>query len=219
MAVVVNQFTKLVTLWPTKTKEATEVAECLLAHISYYGSSDEIISDPGSDEFIAEVFKVLTEWSGVAHKLGLVARYESNGVEDSNKHILRHLIALLIERRWEKNWGSRRVTALMQMMVNTANNIGIGKEVSPIESTLGTKDKAYYSFGPNDSPAVQKSKYIMTLDEDLGIIRSWSLRGRKTTYLMLRGTCTRKLILFWSDTQLGKDHLIRSLPSGEDHGR
>jgi hypothetical protein len=178
MVVIVNQFTKLVTLWPIKSKDATEVAECLLAHISFYGSSDEIISDPGS-EFIAEVFKVLTEWLGVTHKLGLVARHESNGVEDTNKHILRHLVALLSERRWEKNWGSRRVTALMQMMVNTATNIGIGEEVSPMELTLGTHDKAYYGFSPNDTPAVQRHKYIKTLDEDLDVMRKLSTQHQK----------------------------------------
>ena len=179
LAVIVNQFTKLVTLWPTKTKEATEVAECVLAHISFYGSSDELISDPGS-EFIADVFKALTGWLGVTHKLGLVARHESNGVEDTNKHILRHLIALLTERRWEKIWGSRRVIALMQMMVNTANNIGIGEEVSPMELTLGTRDKAYYSFGPEDSSAAQRSKYIKALDEDLAVMRGISTKHQKT---------------------------------------
>jgi hypothetical protein len=42
----------------------------------------------------------------------------------------------------------------MQMMVNTASNIGIGEEVSPMGLTLGTHDKAYYGFSPNDFPAV-----------------------------------------------------------------
>jgi hypothetical protein len=74
----------------------------------------------------------------------------------------------------------------MQMMVNTANNIGIGEEVSPMELTLGTRDKAYYSFGPEDSSAAQRSKYIKALDEDLAVMRGISTKKngeRKKNFL------------------------------------
>jgi hypothetical protein len=41
------------------------------------------------------------------------------------------------------------------MMVNTASNIGIGEEVSPMKLNLVTWDKDDDSFDPNYSPAIQ----------------------------------------------------------------
>ena len=53
-----------------------------------------LISDPGSDLMSHVVVKV-NQWFGIDKLVSLVDRHQSNGVEPTNKSILRHLGALL----------------------------------------------------------------------------------------------------------------------------
>ena len=66
------------------------MALALFQFFSTYGVFEELISDPGSD-LTSEVVKHLTDWYGIRHVFSLVDRHESNGVEGTNKSILRHL--------------------------------------------------------------------------------------------------------------------------------
>jgi hypothetical protein len=65
-----------------------------------FGLYDEVISDPGSD-FMSQMVASLNSWFGIRHKVSLVDRHESNGVEGTNKQLLRHLRALVHDERLE----------------------------------------------------------------------------------------------------------------------
>jgi hypothetical protein len=60
---------------------------------SYYmtfGTYDQIITDPGSD-IMGKAVTQLNAWLGLEHLVSVVGRHESNGVEGTNKQIIRHL--------------------------------------------------------------------------------------------------------------------------------
>lgn len=173
LLVVVNQFTKLISLHAMKTHDEESVAEGIFCHICANGRVDQIITDPGS-EFTAKVFEHLCEWLGVTHIMSLVARHESNGVEDTNKHVLSRLRAYIGEHRFEGSWGSKRVLSMMEMMINAEVNVGIGELISPMQLTLGSTDKGYYGIKPNNTDVENRSIWLRNLDEDLSVLRKVS---------------------------------------------
>jgi hypothetical protein len=170
LLVIVNLFTKHIGLHAMKTHDEESVAEGLFGYICDTGRVDEIITDPGS-EFTAKVFEQLCEWMGVTHRMSLVERHESNGVEDTNKHILSRLRAYLGEHRFEGIWGSKRILKMMEIQINAEFNVGIGEDMSPMELTFGSADRGYYGINPNNSDIANKSTWIKNLDEDLSVLR------------------------------------------------
>ena len=123
-------------MWATPAKEYTAhtVAVALFTFFCTFGMYDELWSDPGSD-LMAEVVQKLSEWMGIKRVISLVDRHESNGVEGSNKQILRHLWTLVHDLRVPTRWYSslsttgstrRRVSDLWMLClgVMTARIIG-----------------------------------------------------------------------------------------------
>jgi hypothetical protein len=98
LIVIVNLFDKFVDLSPQKEYTAETAATAIFKHICDYGLIDGIISDPGSS-FTAEVITHLLKWLGVNHTLSIVDVHTSNGVEATNREILRHLKALVYDER------------------------------------------------------------------------------------------------------------------------
>ena len=110
------------------------MAVALFTFFCTFGMYDELWSDPGSD-LMAEVVQKLSEWMGIKRVISLVDRHESNGVEGSNKQILRHLRTLVHDLRVPTRWYSslsttgstrRRVSDLWMLClgVMTARIIG-----------------------------------------------------------------------------------------------
>jgi hypothetical protein len=86
----VNHFTKFVKLYPKQEKTAVSTALSLLFQYFWaYGICDVIMTDPGSD-LKSEIIAHLIRYVGMNHFISLVDRHESNGVEGTNKQILRH---------------------------------------------------------------------------------------------------------------------------------
>ena len=86
---IVNHFSKLVALYPSKDHSAIALATSLFQYCGTYGTFDTLLSDPGSD-LMSEVIAHLNRWFGIHHRVSLVDRHESNGVEGTNKQVLRH---------------------------------------------------------------------------------------------------------------------------------
>ena len=93
LIVVVEHFTKYVSLYPVKDHSAQTMATSLFQHFGRFG-----ISDPGSD-LMSEIVILLNKWFGIDKLVSPVDRHESNGVEPTNKQILRHLSALVHDER------------------------------------------------------------------------------------------------------------------------
>jgi hypothetical protein len=85
--VVVDHFSKHSNVTASSDYSATTMATALFVYFCTFGVYEEVISDPGSD-LMSEAVAQLNQWLGVAHKVSLVGRHESNGVEGTNTHIV-----------------------------------------------------------------------------------------------------------------------------------
>lgn len=185
LVVIVNHFTKFSFLSATKTKDALTIAHVLFSYFALFGLVDAIISDPGS-EYDNAIVEQLHRWLGVRHRFSLVQRHESNGVEGTNKQILRHLTALVFDERVLANWVP--LLLFIQFMLNSTDNSETG--VVPFHAHFGTVDHAYnrlpipdsvveagdeaVSIDPEDfdssSPSKLAKVYLHALDKNLAIL-------------------------------------------------
>jgi hypothetical protein len=169
--VVVNHFTKFCQLYPMKSKEAVDVAACLFNFFCTFGVVEAIYSDPGS-EYMSEVVQNLAKWFGIEWTFSLVDRHESNGVEGTNKQILRHLSALVNDERICKEWSSPTVLPIITFLLNSTDSSETG--VIPFHSMFGTSDATYHKMPKASSPAERTYAYVTLLDQNLRTLQDIS---------------------------------------------
>lgn len=162
--VIVVHTTKLVSLYPAPDKGAEQTATALFRFFATYGVYETLISDPGSD-LMSEVVAHLTAWYGIRHVFSLVDRHESNGVEGTNKSILRHLTALVADERILDRWSDPTVLPLIQYLLNSQVSHETG--LTPFHAHFGTEDSTYMRLPATRSPAEEAHEFVRLLDEDL----------------------------------------------------
>lgn len=169
ICVIVNFFTKHVALYPTPTVDAKNAAASLFQYFSTFGIVDAIISDPGVENR-NEIISYLTKWFGISHKFSLVDRHESNGVEGSNKQILRHLRALVLEERVGDRWSDPTILSIISHIMNSSVNSETG--FSPFSLTFGSSTRFRLPSGTSeDFPT-----YLKDLDADITALTNASRR-------------------------------------------
>jgi len=169
--VIVNHFTKLVKCYPKGDKGAVSSATSLFQYMCSYGLFDVIISDPGSD-FKSEVFGHLVRWFGLNHFFSLVDRHESNGVEGSNKQILRHIRALVGDERVKDEWSAPTILPIVEYLVNSYDSSETG--IVPLQATFGSQDAVYLQLPESADPKVLTHSYVLLLDANLKHLREVS---------------------------------------------
>ena len=176
LIVIVVFYTKYVWATPAKEYTAHTVASALFTFFCTFGVYDELWSDPGSD-LMAEVVQKLTEWMGVKRVISLVDRHESNGVEGSNKQILRHLRTLVHDLRVPKKWSDPTILSLVLFAINDGVNSETG--VRPLDATFGSEDSPYFRLPDSTDPSSITSAWVRALDEDLRHVRAVSAKSSK----------------------------------------
>ena len=171
LVVVVNHFTKFCGLYPVKDKSAITTASALFQYFTSYGGYDAVISDPGSD-LMSEVVQHLHQWLGIRHVFSLVDRHESNGVEGTNKLILRHLKAIIYDERVLDKWSDPSILSWVQYVLNSYTSTETG--VIPIEATFGSVDRGYFQFDDKVGKGGDLHEYVRKLDMNLTTIREIS---------------------------------------------
>jgi hypothetical protein len=171
VTVVVNHFTKLVALYPSKSHDAKASADALTQYFCTYGLFDCIMTDPGT-EFKNQLMEHLTRYFGIRHRFSIVDRPQSNGVEGSNKQILRHLKALVIDERLMHSWSSPTVLCLIQFLINSQLSSETGQ--IPLITTFGRQDELYSKLPEEGDSAALTHAYVKLLDENLRNIRAAS---------------------------------------------
>ena len=138
--VVVEHFTKHVAVYPPKEYTAQSLATALFQYFTTFGVFEEVWSDPGSNK-IADMVEQLKKWLGIGHVVSLVDRHESNGVEGTNKQLLRHLKTLVHDDRIVQRWSDPTVVCLITFALNDAINSETG--VRPSDAKFGSLDGPY----------------------------------------------------------------------------
>lgn len=166
-----NFFTKFVVLYPVKEHTGEAVVDSILKLISTYGLFDTLATDPGSD-IMSSVVEQVNEWLGIHHRISLVDRHQSNGVEGANKDILRHLIAICMEKRLQDKWSRPSIIGWIQLMMNMMDDSETG--VSPLALTFGSADSTHFDVPKTLDKKAEAHKYLKLLNEDLQLVRDVS---------------------------------------------
>jgi hypothetical protein len=159
-----DHFTKFVYIMPATTHDQVNASLAIFLYSVLYGAFDVLMSDPGSDltsQAVAEVNK----WFGIHHRLSLVDRHESNGVEGANKQILRYLRKLFLDERVKESWSSPQHVAWAMYLMNKFDDSESGN--SPYALTFGTVSNRRFDFPGTDIDVKTSHKYIRALDESL----------------------------------------------------
>ena len=169
--VLVDHFSKLVSAYPAKDYDALTAATALFQHMCTFGLYDEIISDPGSD-FMSQMVASLNAWFGIRHKVSLVDRHESNGVEGTNKQLLRHLRALVHDERLEGRWSHPTVLPLIVFTLNDCINSETGQR--PFDMHFGSEAGTYFRLPTDIDPSTLSNEWLRIVNTDLAYIRQTS---------------------------------------------
>jgi hypothetical protein len=166
IVVFVQHKTKFKVLVASKDKEAETLVAALFALISFVGVFDMLASDPGSD-LMSRVVAQFNSYVGIAHKVSLVDRPQSSGVESTNHSLIKLIRTTCADMRFKDRWGTPRVLPWIQFVLNSITDSETG--VTPFELMFGSKMGVYGNFqGVVDSPESAAS-LITDLDLDLAL--------------------------------------------------
>ena len=185
LIVIVVHYTKLAWGYPSKTKDAETLATAIVTFFSLYGLFDTIMTDPGAD-LMSNVIKKLNEYYGIKHVVSLVDRHESNGVEGTNKQILRHLRALLQEERIVNQWSAPSVLPLIFYLINSHCSSETG--ITPFEAHFGSDDSTYMQMPKGNSDGENTHEFVRLLDQNLKILDKKSREYQQAIIAKRRNT-------------------------------
>jgi len=171
LIVIVNMFDKFVDISPHKEYSAETAATAIFRHICDYGLIDGIVTDPGT-AFTAEVVEHLVKWLGMSHTFSLVDVHTSNGVEATNREILRHLRALVYDERMISQWSKPTVLPIVKHLINSHISSETGN--SPMKLRFGDKDSLYMRLPPDGSLPEKAGLFLESLNRNLETLRSIS---------------------------------------------
>ena len=115
--VIINLFVKHVGLYPSKDGTAVSCAQAIFQHMTTFGICDIFASDPGS-EITSEIVEMLIGWLGMKHRISLVDRHESCGVEGVNKLILGLARCIVFDERIKHRWSDPQILYWIMYVLN-----------------------------------------------------------------------------------------------------
>ena len=171
LIVFVDHYAKYVWAYVAKDYSAIEVAIGLFIYYCTFGVFDEVWTDSGSN-ILSDVVKQLNEWLQVRHVVALVDRHETNGVEGSNKQIVRHLQTLVHDLRIVDRWSDPIILCLVLFVINDQVNSETG--VRPLDAKFGSAAGPYLRLPADELPENITNAWVVALDADLKHIRKIS---------------------------------------------
>jgi hypothetical protein len=122
--VFIDNFSKYVELFATKSVDAMSYVHGLLRHIGYFGVMKSIRSDGGT-QFTAQICSELANMLKFKHNVILPYHPEANGiVERRNAEVMKHLRALIVEGVDKGKWSL--YLPLIQRILNFTYDESIG---------------------------------------------------------------------------------------------
>lgn len=210
LVVLVVEASKLVDMYAFSEPTALNTALALFQFFTTYGVYEELISDPGSD-LTSEVVAHLTAWFGIRHVFSIVDRHESNGVEGSNKQILRHLRALVADERVADRWSEPPQRCIIKHVLNSQVNSETG--CIPYQVHFGNDDYTYMKLPEVAKASDTAHEFVKLLDENLKSLWDTSKEYQKSLIKERAGDVDPQqqnkyqpgdLVLFQLDTSIAR---------------
>jgi hypothetical protein len=133
IVVIIDNFTRYVTLHASKDTSAEEAARALFNHSCVYGVPSNIHTDNGS-QYCNSLIASLTQRFNIKHNLSIAYSKQQNGiVERVNKEVNRHLQMLTSRPNQSDKWVS--LLPLIQRLINSSNHVATG--FSPAQLVFG----------------------------------------------------------------------------------
>jgi hypothetical protein len=156
--VIIDNFSRFVDLYPTKSTCAEGAADALLAFCGRYVTPLHFCTDSGAN-FKSTLVKGLIERLGSDHFLTTAYSKEMNGmVERTNKEVLRHLRNIIFDHRLAPKWS--KYIPLVQRIINTSKNSATGLSPAEIVFPNGIQlDRSILT----ESKSIYVSSYIQDL--------------------------------------------------------
>lgn len=146
--VIIDNFSRFVSLYPCVSTGAEEAARYLFDHIERYGAPDQIQSDKGS-QFVNDTIKYLYKRIGIEPIHGMAYSKEENSiVERANKEVLRHIRAFIYETNILDKWVD--CLPMVQRIINASVHESTG--VSPAKIIFGNSIDLDRGIFPNYIP-------------------------------------------------------------------
>jgi len=164
LLVIVNLFTKITALYPSKDKEAITTATSLVHYFGTYGVVHNLHSDPGSD-FTSELIKELVKYYGITQTFTIVDHPQASGVENTNQKILRHLRALVMDWRCKSKWSDKAILGVISFLINSFDNSEIG--VIPYELHFGSDAAKNFKLPNIEGEEKIQHVYLRQLNGDI----------------------------------------------------
>jgi hypothetical protein len=131
--VIIDCFSRFVELYAVPDTSALHAARCVLQHLGRYGAPRRIRTDNGS-QFVNSMMTELTTMVGTEHQLTLAYSSEENAiVERANKEVMRHLRAILLDKRVIGEWSTS--LPLVQRIMNASVHSAL--QMSPAQVLFG----------------------------------------------------------------------------------
>jgi hypothetical protein len=197
--VVIDCFTRFVELYPVSDTSALPCARALLSHVCRYGTPMTIRSDRGT-QFVNGIIKELLSLLQVEHEVSLAYSKEHNAiVERANREVMRHLTAIIFDKRVSEAWSSDYLP-LVQRIMNAKVHDTIG--VSPAELLFGQAINLYSGL----LSAIPPESLIKGLDD--------SASGRLSEHVAKLTKAQHTLIEVARNNQLASDshHMKEAIP-------
>ncbi len=123
--VIIDCFTRFVKLYSVSDTAALPCARALLNHVCRYGTPMAIRSDRGTQFVNGIINQLLSLLQKIDHELSLAYSKELNAiVERANKEVMRHLTAIIFDRRISEVWCSECLPLVQRIMNAKATTLG-----------------------------------------------------------------------------------------------
>jgi len=132
--VIIDCFTRWTELYSVPDTSAEKAAIVLIQHVGRFGVPERFRTDQGT-QFANKLISELAVLLGCHHDLTLAYSKQENAiVERENKEVMRHLNAILFDKRVRDKWGEYDLP-MVQRIINAATHSSIG--VSPAQLLFG----------------------------------------------------------------------------------